>query len=227
MVRGLGPGLPRGAAGGGRRASSPSEQLSLLLSRVIPAPQRAAAGLRVELQRRQPAGARLGDAGASTRSKKRRRAKRTARSSRTLFQKLMRNFTLVAEPQGRRRPEHLPGRLPRPGQHRRVRPQRAAAGRRLDRPGGRHRVDGAVLRRTCCRSPWSWRRENPVYLEHAPASCWRTLPGSPPRPTTSGRTRHRLWDQEDGFFYDVLFFPDGHAGVELHSAWTRRLLSRS
>ena len=51
---------------------------------------------------------------------------------------------LVAEPQGRRRSQHLPGRVPRPGQHRRLRPQRAAARRRPDRPGRRDRVDGAV-----------------------------------------------------------------------------------
>ena len=51
---------------------------------------------------------------------------------------------LVGEPQGRRRHEHLPGRISRPGQHRRIRPQRAAADRRLHRTGGRHQLDGDV-----------------------------------------------------------------------------------
>ena len=37
-------------------------QLQLMLQRAVPAPERPAAGLRVELQRRQPAGARLGHA---------------------------------------------------------------------------------------------------------------------------------------------------------------------
>ena len=53
---------------------------------------------------------------------------------------------LVGEPQGRRGPQHLPGRIPRARQHRRVRPQRAAADRRLHQPGRRHRLDGDVLR---------------------------------------------------------------------------------
>ena len=52
---------------------------------------------------------------------------------------------LVAEPQGCRRPEHLPGRLPRPRQHRGIRPERPPAHRGEDRPGRRHRLDGALL----------------------------------------------------------------------------------
>ena len=60
------------------------------------------------------------------------------------FRQAHAELRLVAEPQGRGRPQHLPGRVPRPGQHRRVRPQRAAAGRRPDRPGRRDRLDGAV-----------------------------------------------------------------------------------
>ena len=51
---------------------------------------------------------------------------------------------VVGQPQGPLRPQRLRGRVPRPGQHRRVRPQRAAADRRLPRTGRRHRVDGAV-----------------------------------------------------------------------------------
>ena len=52
---------------------------------------------------------------------------------------------LVGQPQGPRRPQRLRGRLPRHGQYRRLRPQRAAAHRRLSRAGRRHRLDGAVL----------------------------------------------------------------------------------
>ena len=51
---------------------------------------------------------------------------------------------LVGEPQGRRGHEHLPGRLSGPGQHRRVRPQRTAADRRLHRAVRRHQLDGDV-----------------------------------------------------------------------------------
>ena len=51
---------------------------------------------------------------------------------------------LVGEPQGRRRPQRVPGRLPRPRQHRRVRPLRPPAHRRHHGPGRRHRLDGHV-----------------------------------------------------------------------------------
>ena len=52
---------------------------------------------------------------------------------------------VVGEPQGRRRQQRLPGRLPRARQHRRVRPQRAAADRRAPRAVRRHQLDGDVL----------------------------------------------------------------------------------
>ena len=51
---------------------------------------------------------------------------------------------LVGQPQGSERQERLRGRLPRARQHRRVRPQRAAADRRLARAGRRHGVDGVL-----------------------------------------------------------------------------------
>ena len=54
-------------------------------------------------------------------------------------------FHLVDEPQGPVRQEPLRGRLPGPRQHRRVRPQRAAADRGLSRTGRRDGLDGAVL----------------------------------------------------------------------------------
>ena len=55
-------------------------------------------------------------------------------------------FHLVGEPQGQPRPQHLPGRLPGAGQYRGIRPQRAAAHRRLHQSIGRHQLDGDVLR---------------------------------------------------------------------------------
>ena len=45
------------------------EQLELMLRERVPAPERADPGLRVELRRREPAGARLGDAASSTSSR--------------------------------------------------------------------------------------------------------------------------------------------------------------
>ena len=52
---------------------------------------------------------------------------------------------LVGQPQGPRRPQPLPGRLPRARQHRDLRPLGAAAGRRDARAGGRHGLDGPLL----------------------------------------------------------------------------------
>jgi hypothetical protein len=43
-----------------------------------------------------------------------------------------------------------------PGQHRRVRPQRAIAHRRMPGAGRWHGVDGAILPETCWRSAWRW-----------------------------------------------------------------------
>ena len=51
---------------------------------------------------------------------------------------------LVGEPQGPVRQERVRGRLPRPRQHRRLRPQRPAAHRRPPGAGGRHGLDGPV-----------------------------------------------------------------------------------
>ena len=52
---------------------------------------------------------------------------------------------VVGEPQGPRRPQPLPGRVPRPRQHRHLRPLGAAARWRHARAGRRHGLDGALL----------------------------------------------------------------------------------
>ncbi len=115
---------------------------------------------------------------------------------------------LVAEPQGHGQPQHLPGRLPRPRQHRGLRPQRTAAGRRAHRPGRRHRVDGPVLREHDADGRRAGQGE-PGATWSRPSRCSRTSPGSSRPPTRSARARSGLWDEEDGFFYDVLRRPDG------------------
>ena len=56
-------------------------------------------------------------------------------------------FLVVGEPQGRRRPQHFPGRLSRARQRRHLRPVVAAADRRPHRPGRWHRVDGRLRAR--------------------------------------------------------------------------------
>ena len=78
---------------------------------------------------------------------------------------------LVGEPQGRRGQERLPGRLPRPRQHRRVRPQRAAADRRPPRAVRRHELDGDVLPEHAGDRAGAGRATNPAYEDVASKFC--------------------------------------------------------
>ena len=62
-----------------------------------------------------------------------------------VFHKLLLNFTWWVNRKDAEGTQRLSGRLPRPGQHRRLRSQRAAAHRRLHRAVRRHQLDGHVL----------------------------------------------------------------------------------
>ena len=119
------------------------EQMKLMLHGRLPAPQRPDARLRVELQRREPPGPRLGDAlPAPHRAGPARRD--GPRFPQGGVQQAAAELHLVGEPQGPLRQERLRGRLPRPRQHRRLRPQRPAAHRRPPGAGGRHGLDGPL-----------------------------------------------------------------------------------
>ena len=61
------------------------------------------------------------------------------------FQKLLLNFTWWVNRKDRTGRNVFEGGFLGPGQHRRLRPQRAAADRRLPGAGRRHRLDGALL----------------------------------------------------------------------------------
>ena len=142
VVRGLGPGVPRARAHARRRglrqgAARPDA------AGPLPAPERADPGLRVELRRREPAGPRLGH---DLHLPPREGAARAGRHrvARALVPEAAAELHLVGEPQGPHGPQRLRGRLPRARQHRRLRPQRAAADRRLPGAGRRHRLDGAL-----------------------------------------------------------------------------------
>ena len=122
------------------------EQLDADAARSLPAPERPAARVRVELRRRQPARSRLGEpVQLSARTARAWATTRVPFLKRT-FHMLIVELHLVAQPQGSRRPQPVRGRVPRPRQHRRVRSQRAAADGRLPGASGRHGLDGAVLR---------------------------------------------------------------------------------
>ena len=142
VVRGLGPGLPRAPALD-RRSRLRQEPDEADAARLLPAPDRPDARVRVELQRREPAGPRVRHAlppphraGPARRS--------GPRVPHGHVQQAGAELHLVGQPQGPLRQERVRGRLPRPRQHRRVRPERAAADRRAPRTGGRHGLDGPL-----------------------------------------------------------------------------------
>ena len=71
-------------------------------------------------------------------------------------------------------------------------------------------MDGAVLARTCWRSPLELAQHEPMYgemaLKFAEHFLW--IAAAMDR---VGDNEDELWDEGDGFFYDVLRFPDGSA----------------
>ena len=207
LVRRVGSRLPLRAAGAGRsRVRQGAARADA--ARVVHAPERPATGLRVGVRRREPAGARLGGV---ARLQDREAASRRGRPRLpgTRLPQAAAELHLVGEPQGRRGPQRLPGRVPRPRQHRRVRPERAAADRRPPRAVGRHELDGDVLPQHARDRPRTGR---------ATTRPTRTSRASSGSTSSTSRTRWAtrggdegvgLWDDEDGFFYDVLHLPNG------------------
>ena len=155
---------------------------------------------------RQPAGARVGGAGSSTSASARSAARATRTFLERVFQQAAHQLHVVGEPQGRRRPQRLRGRLPRPGQHRRLRPLRAAARRRHARAGRRHRVDGVLLPDDAADGA----RAAPA--RPAPTRTWprsSSSTSSAIADATNPPGGDALWDEEDGFYYDLMRMPDG------------------
>ena len=137
VVRGLGPWLPLRPLGAPRSCvrEVPADRAA---ARVVPAPERRASGLRVELRRREPAGACHGcDAGVPHRRRPRSRVPRAD------LPEAPDQLHVVAQPRGRRRQQRLQRRLPRARQHQPDRPLQPP-GRRDARAGGRHGVDGLL-----------------------------------------------------------------------------------
>ena len=180
------------------------EQLLLLLPGVVHAPQRADPGVRVGVRRREPAGARAGPRCRCSRST----AARDFDFLERVLHKLLHELHLVGQPQGRRRQQRVRGRLPRAGQRR----ARSTGRRRL--PRGRRA--GAVRRHR-------WMAMYCLNLLEIVARAGRA---ATPRYAdlatkffehfayiASASYEQGLWDEEDGFFYDVLRLPDGRAGA--------------
>ena len=111
--------------------------------------------------------------------------------------------------QGRSRgQQHLRGRLPRPGQHHRRRPQRTAAPTARARAVRRHRLDGHVLPEHDAHRPGAGQGEPRLRRRWRPSSS-STTSTSPRAMKHMGNRDYQLWDEQDGFFYDVLRYPDG------------------
>ena len=183
------------------------EQVELLLAHALPAPQRADPGLRVELLRRQPAGDAWAALWVYEREARDPRRGRP-RVPRARLPAAADELHLVGQPQGPRRAQPVPGRLPRARQHRHLRPLGAAAGRRhaASRPTARR--GWPCTASGCCRSRSSSAREDPAYadiaLKFVAHFAWIAIALNPPGADTP------LWDEQDGFFYDVMRMPDGH-----------------
>ena len=115
----------------------------------------------------------------------------------------------MGQPQGSDRAQRVRGRIPRPRQRRCLRSARAAAepavtwSRRTARRGWRS------SRSRCCRSPWSWRSTIASYVDMALKFFEHFIWISSAMIHIGGKGE--MWDEEDGFFYDVLRTPDGRA----------------
>ncbi len=113
---------------------------------------------------------------------------------------------LVGQPQGPRRPQPVPGRVPRSRQHRRVRP----LGRRSRAAGSLEQADGTAWMALYCQAMLQMALEltkhDPAYAEMAAKFAmhlvWIGAAMSPP-------DGEALWSEEDGFYYDVMRLPDG------------------
>ena len=127
VVRGVGPRVPhdRARAGRSRLREGPARPVP---ARVVHAPERPDSRLRVGVRRREPAGPRLGGL-ARLQDREAHPGRRRPPVPRARLPEAPPELHLVGEPQGPRGEERLPGRLPRPRQHRRLRPLGAAARR--------------------------------------------------------------------------------------------------
>ena len=143
LVRGVGSRVPHASRSRSSTSTSPRSSSLLMLREPVRAPERPDPRLRVELQRREPAGARLGHAlPLQVRARSRPRGHQVLGA---LVPGAASQLQLVGQPQGSAGSQRLRRRLPRPRQHRRVRSELAAPHRGQPGAGRRHRVDGLLL----------------------------------------------------------------------------------
>ena len=208
LVRGLGPRLPRPRADAGRsglRQAAARADAAASATCTRTARSRPTSGTSATSTRRCTPGPRSSPTGWRRRSTGEGDVEWLKRS----FQKLLLNFTWWVNRKDRTGQQRLRGRLPRPRQHRRLRPQRAAADRRLPGAGRRHRLDGALLPEHARDRRRAGADAMPAYADMALKFVEHFLWIASAMVHAGGDTG--MWDEEDGFFYDVLRLPDGQA----------------
>ena len=168
--------------------SGPSDQLILLLSRMVHAPQRPAPGLRVGLLRREPAGACLGRAGGCTRSRGGANGQGDVDFLEAVFHKLLLNFTWWVNRKDADGNNVFEGGflgLDNIGVFDRSKPE--SARRRPARTGRRHRLDGHVLPEHAGDRPRA-RRPDPPTRTWPPSSSSTSSPSRTPSTASAARS---------------------------------------
>ena len=119
------------------------------------------------------------------------------------------NFTWWVNRKDRSGQQRLRGRLPGAGQHRSLRPERPLPTGGLPGAGRRHRMDGLLQpadapdrrRAGAARSGLRGIRHQVLRAHAVDRRAMDRV----------GEHQDDMWDEEDGFFYDVLRLPDGQA----------------
>ena len=112
---------------------------------------------------------------------------------------------LVGQPQGPRRQERVRGRLSRPRQHRRVRPQcPASTGGHLEQADGTAWM--ALFSQNMLELATELAAHDPTYQDMVFKFVEHFYYIASGMIRTDGRG---MWDEEDGFYYDLLQLPDG------------------
>ena len=83
--------------------------------------------------------------------------------------------------------------------------------------GRRHQLDGDVHASTCCAIALELAQDDPAY-EDVASKFWEHFLYIADAMNHRGNDGQSMWDEEDGFFYDVLHLPDGqHVPMKVRS----------